>query len=65
MNFVKSLADSINYETKDKPFFKKKKFDGKVGFIKYSDDSGQEIEVYGIFKDGDFLSQSVEDLMEY
>tara|TARA_A100001515_G_scaffold59829_1_gene47248 strand:- start:663 stop:2603 length:1941 start_codon:yes stop_codon:yes gene_type:complete len=42
-----------------------KKFDGKVGFIKYSDDSGQEIEVYGIFKDGDFLSQSVEDLMEY
>ena len=33
MNFVKSLADSINYETDDKPFFKKKKFDGKVKSI--------------------------------
>ncbi len=30
MNFVKSLADSINYETNDKPFFKKKKFDGNI-----------------------------------
>ena len=33
MNFVKALADSINYETKDKPFFKKTKFDGKVKSI--------------------------------
>jgi len=33
MNFIKSLSDSINYETNDKPFFKKKKFDGKIKSI--------------------------------
>ena len=33
MNFNKSLSDSINYETNDKPFFKKKKFDGKIKSI--------------------------------
>jgi hypothetical protein len=30
MNFIKSLSDSINYEHNDKPFFKKKKFDGLI-----------------------------------
>ena len=33
MNFVKSLADSINYEKNDKPFFKKNNFDGKIKSI--------------------------------
>ena len=33
MNFIKSLTDSINYEQNDKPFFKKKTFDGKIKSI--------------------------------
>ena len=33
MNFIKSLSDSINYEHNDKPFFKKKKFDGLIKCI--------------------------------
>ena len=35
MNFVKSLADSINYELNDRPFFKKKKFDGNIKFVHF------------------------------
>jgi len=35
MNFLKSLTDSINYEHNDKPFFKNKKFDGKVKSISF------------------------------
>jgi hypothetical protein len=35
MNFIKSLTDSINYEQNDKPFFKKKKFDGKIKSIHF------------------------------
>ena len=35
MNFLKSLADSINYEHKDKPFFKRKKFDGNIQYIHF------------------------------
>lgn len=30
MSFLKSLADSINYEHCDKPFFKKNSYDGKI-----------------------------------
>ena len=30
MNFLKELVDSINYEHKDKPFFKRSKFNGKI-----------------------------------
>ena len=33
MNFLKRLADSINYEHKDRPFFKKSKFDGLIKSI--------------------------------
>ena len=35
MNFLKSLADSINYEQNDKPFFKRKKFDGNIQYIHF------------------------------
>ena len=35
MNFLKSLTDSINYEHNDKPFFKKKIFDGKIKSINF------------------------------
>ena len=35
MNFLKSLADSINYEHNDKPFFKTQKFDGMIKFIHF------------------------------
>ena len=35
MNFLKSIADSINYEQNDKPFYKTKKFDGLVKFIHF------------------------------
>jgi hypothetical protein len=30
MNFIKTLCDSVNYEHNDKPFFKKKKYDGLI-----------------------------------
>ena len=33
MNFVKSLTDSINYEHNDKPFYKKKYYDGSIKSI--------------------------------
>ena len=33
MNFLKRLADSINYEHKDRPFYKKTKFDGLIKSI--------------------------------
>jgi len=35
MNFLKSLTDSINYEHNDRPFFKSKKFDGKIKSINF------------------------------
>ena len=35
MNFLKSIADSINYEDNDKPFFKSRKFDGMVKYIHF------------------------------
>jgi len=35
MNFVKSLSDSINYELNDRPFFKKKKFDGNISYVHF------------------------------
>ena len=35
MGFLKSLADSINYEHRDKPFFKKNTFDGCVKSISF------------------------------
>ncbi len=35
MNFVKSLTDSINYEKKNRPFFKKNKFDGQIKSIMF------------------------------
>ena len=35
MNYLKSLADSINYEHKDKPFFKRKKFDGTIKYVHF------------------------------
>ena len=35
MNFVKSLADSINYELNDRPFYKKNKFDGYIKFVHF------------------------------
>ena len=35
MNYLKSIADSINYEHLDKPFFKKNKFDGLVKYIHF------------------------------
>ena len=35
MNFLKSLTDSINYEHKDRPFFKKKKFDGMIKYVHF------------------------------
>jgi len=35
MNFVKSLSDSINYELNDRPFFKKKKFDGDIKYVHF------------------------------
>ena len=35
MNFLKSLADSINYEHNDKPFFKRSLFDGKVKSVSF------------------------------
>ena len=34
MNFLKSLADSINYENFERPFYKKK-FDGKINNINF------------------------------
>ena len=35
LNFLKSLTDSINFEHNDKPFYKKKKFDGLVEYIHF------------------------------
>ena len=35
MNYLKSMADSINYEHNNKPFFKSKKFDGMVKYIHF------------------------------
>ena len=35
MNYLKSIADSINYEQNNKPFFKKKKFDGCVKYVHF------------------------------
>jgi len=35
MNFLKSLADSINYEHNDKPFFKRSLFDGKIKSVSF------------------------------
>ena len=35
MNYLKSLADSVNYEVNDKPFFTKKKFDGMIKCIHF------------------------------
>ena len=35
MNYLKSIADSINYEHFDKPFYRKSKFDGLVKFIHF------------------------------
>lgn len=35
MNFVKSLTDSINYEHNNKPFFKKKNYDGLIKSIHF------------------------------
>ena len=35
MNFLKSLADSINYEHNDKPFFKRSSFDGKIKSVSF------------------------------
>tara|TARA_Y100001980_G_C14398964_1_gene195821 strand:- start:29 stop:727 length:699 start_codon:yes stop_codon:yes gene_type:complete len=35
MNFVKSLTDSINYEKNNRPFFKKKEFDGLIKSIHF------------------------------
>ena len=35
MNFFKSLADSINYENFDRPFFKKNRFDGLIKSIHF------------------------------
>ncbi len=35
MNFIKSLTDSINYEQHNRPFFKKKIFDGLIKSISF------------------------------
>lgn len=35
MNYIKSLTDSINYEHYDRPFFKRKKFDGIIKYIHF------------------------------
>jgi len=35
LNFLKSLTDSINFEHNDKPFYKKKIFDGLVEYIHF------------------------------
>ena len=35
MNFIKKLADSVNYEHYDKPFFKKSSFDGKIKSVNF------------------------------
>ena len=34
-HFLKSIVDSINYEHRDRPFFKTKKFDGLVEFVHF------------------------------
>ena len=33
MNFIRSLADKMHYQDIDNPFYKKHKFDGKIGYI--------------------------------
>ena len=35
MNYIKSMADSINYEHNDKPFYKKKKYDGIIKYVHF------------------------------
>ena len=35
MNFLKSIADSVNYEQNDRPFYETKKFDGQVKFVHF------------------------------
>jgi len=35
MNYIKSMADSINYEQNNKPFFKKKKYDGIIKYVHF------------------------------
>ena len=35
LNFLKSLADSLNYENFDRPFYKKNKFNGKINNINF------------------------------
>ncbi len=35
MNFFKSLSDSVNYENFDRPFFKKKRFDGLIESVHF------------------------------
>ena len=35
MNYLKSIADSINYEQNNKPFFRKTKYDGLIKYIHF------------------------------
>ena len=35
MNYIKSMTDSINYEQYDKPFYKKKKYDGIIKYVHF------------------------------
>jgi hypothetical protein len=35
MNYIKSMTDSINYEQNNKPFYKRKKYDGIIKYIHF------------------------------
>ena len=35
MNFFKRLADSVNYEHFDRPFYKKNRFDGLINSVHF------------------------------
>ena len=71
MNYLKSIADSINYEKNNKPFFKKKKYDGIVKYIHFYQNlaiikKGQSIKHY--YKDAkreNYLIEIIKKLISY
>ncbi len=70
MNFVKSLADSINYEKNNRPFFKKNKFDGLIKSIHFHQNiafiyKGQSIKYFYNQDFKETLSDKIKKFLSY
>ena len=62
MNFIKSLTDSINYEQNDKPFYKRKKFDGEIKYVHFYQNiaiikKGNSVKYFYKDKENNFLDK--------